>query len=472
MSLIGQPKNIPLFDSKGNMPPIWIAYFDELKRLVDLGAGAVTLAALFDVSVGGMADNEVLAYHAALSKWINQTPDEADLIDKTTAQTIINKTIDADDNIISNLAHGAEVDSPASGVHGVTGSVVGTTDSQVLSAKTLTSPVLNTSISGTAFLDEDNMASDAADKVASQQSIKAYVDAKAAAQDALAELVDVTISLVGDDEVLAYDTATSEWINQTPEEASLVDKTTAQTLSSKTLTSPVINTGASGTAIATTVGNPGSDTILVSEQGIREAIGAIPGSSLDGLTDVTIAAPADNEVLAYDTATGEWINQTPVEASLCDLSTAQALSSKTLTSPVINTGASGTAIATTVGNPGSDTILVSEQGIREALTGLGGGVSFFTGGYTGNAAATQAITGVGFQPAHVYLQGTQADYLQGWKTTAMTTKSMVRSGVAGGVTYVDDQIISLDADGFTVGDGTGGTNCNVNARTYFYVCWG
>jgi len=47
--------------------------------------------------------------------------------------------------------------------------------SLTLTNKTLTSPVLNTAISGTAFLDEDNFASDAADKVASQQSIKAYV---------------------------------------------------------------------------------------------------------------------------------------------------------------------------------------------------------------------------------------------------------------------------------------------------------
>jgi hypothetical protein len=42
--------------------------------------------------------------------------------------------------------------------------------------KTLTSPVLNGTISGDAFLDEDNMASDSATKLASQQSIKAYVD--------------------------------------------------------------------------------------------------------------------------------------------------------------------------------------------------------------------------------------------------------------------------------------------------------
>ena len=46
-------------------------------------------------------------------------------------------------------------------------------------AVTVTSPTINTSIQGTAFLDEDNFASNSATKVASQQSIKAYIDANA-----------------------------------------------------------------------------------------------------------------------------------------------------------------------------------------------------------------------------------------------------------------------------------------------------
>lgn len=65
-----------------------------------------------------------------------------------------------------------------------TGSVwktaVDTDSTQTLSGKTHTDPVLNGTISGTGFLDEDNMASDSATKLASQQSIKAYVDAAVA----------------------------------------------------------------------------------------------------------------------------------------------------------------------------------------------------------------------------------------------------------------------------------------------------
>ena len=57
-----------------------------------------------------------------------------------------------------------------------TSSIALLTSSQTLTNKTLTSPVINTGLSGSAFLDEDDMSSDSATKVASQQSIKAFVE--------------------------------------------------------------------------------------------------------------------------------------------------------------------------------------------------------------------------------------------------------------------------------------------------------
>ena len=87
------------------------------------------------------------------------------------------------------------------------------------------------------------MASNSATQIATQQSIKAYVDAQIATEDTIAELNDTTITgTPADNEVLAYDTSSSTWINQTPAEASLVSLTGTETLTNKTLASPVFTT--------------------------------------------------------------------------------------------------------------------------------------------------------------------------------------------------------------------------------------
>ena len=70
--------------------------------------------------------------------------------------------------------------SASSGQLSIDGTVTTLAGSQTLTNKTLTSPVLNTGVSGTAVLDEDDMSSNSATKLATQQSIKAYVDAQVA----------------------------------------------------------------------------------------------------------------------------------------------------------------------------------------------------------------------------------------------------------------------------------------------------
>ena len=67
---------------------------------------------------------------------------------------------------------------------------------------------------GAPILDEDNMASDSALKLATQQSIKAYVDASVAAKDTLGELSDTTISSEQGGQMLLYDGSNS-WDNKT-----------------------------------------------------------------------------------------------------------------------------------------------------------------------------------------------------------------------------------------------------------------
>jgi len=69
----------------------------------------------------------------------------------------------------------------------------------------------NGSIQGTSIKDEDNMSSNSATHLATQQSIKAYVDTQVQTKDTLAELTDVNLTSPADASLLIYDTGTSTW---------------------------------------------------------------------------------------------------------------------------------------------------------------------------------------------------------------------------------------------------------------------
>lgn len=104
---------------------------------------------------------------------------------------------------------------------------------------------------------------------------------------------------------------------------------------------------------------------------------------------------------------------------------------------------------------------------------------FATGSYTGDGAATQAIVGVGFQPKIVWVYArADTQYNPGFKGTVDALRAELGYLTAAAAWIWDlDYIISLDADGFTVGDGSGGLILvnnvfNIADQDYTYVCWG
>jgi len=98
------------------------------------------------------------------------------LVGRATTDTLTNKTLTAP--IISTISNTGTLTLPTS-----TDTLVGRATTDTLTNKTLTSAVLNGTISGTSIKDEDDMVSNSASHLATQQSIKAYVDAQVTAQD-------------------------------------------------------------------------------------------------------------------------------------------------------------------------------------------------------------------------------------------------------------------------------------------------
>ena len=204
----------------------------------------------------------------------------------TGSQTLTNKTLTAP--VISTISNTGTITLPTS-----TDTLVGRATTDTLTNKTLTSPTittgtLNGNISGTSIKDEDDMTSDSANHLATQQSIKAYVDSQVEGKDTLAELTDTNIATPASGHILIYD-GTDSFDNKAVSGDVTIDSNGAVTIANDAVETAMVNANVITGQTAETSVDSSNDLVLLydnSATALRKMTVANLVSAAGGLTDV------------------------------------------------------------------------------------------------------------------------------------------------------------------------------------------
>ena len=220
-------------------------------------------------------------------------------------------SIDLDSETLT-FTGGTGIDTSGSGnavTFAIDSTVATLTGSQTLTNKTLTSAVLNGTISGTSIKDEDNMSSDSASHLATQQSIKAYVDSQTAglgAGDITAVVAgngltggatsgSATLNVVGGTGITAN-------ANDIAIDSTVATLTGTQTLTNKSITAPILTGSASA-----------AGSILFKED-TDNGTNAVTLIGPAATADVTLTLPAATDTLVGKATTDTLTNKS-IDAS-------------------------------------------------------------------------------------------------------------------------------------------------------------
>jgi len=187
-----------------------------------------------------------------------------------------------------------------------------------------TSLNVNSSTTITGVLDEDNMASNSAEKLATQQSIKAYVDSQVDTVDTLAEVLAIGNSTGGTNVVVtAGDVLTTNTINETTSASGV-------TIDGVLLKDSVVTGNVTGNLTGNVTGNASGNAGTATKWATARTIaltGNVTGTSgdFDGTANLSfatsIAAGAvDTDELAADSVTAAKIDDNAVGAAALNVS--------------------------------------------------------------------------------------------------------------------------------------------------------
>ena len=313
-----------------------------------------------------------------------------------------------------NIGAGTGITVNADDIEVDTSVVTTLSGTQTLTNKTLTTPIINGTVSGTAIKDEDNMASDSNTHLATQQSIKAYVDSSVAGKDNTDEITEGSSNLY----------FTNERVD---------DRVNALITAGSNITTTYDDAAGTLTIAATEDNLSNNDTDDLSE-----------GSSNLYFTNERVDDRVDSLLTA---GTGISLTYDDAAGSLTIANT----NSADITSVVAGSGLTGggTSGDVTLNVIGGDGITANANDIALSSTVAGNGLSYSSG-----------VLAVGVDDSSIELDSDAVQVKAGGITNAMLAGSIAAAKLAGSIgnSLLSNSAITIDGTSVSLGGSITTTN--------------